>query len=378
MNRPVNRPHVFARGKASCYADLPDHFEVFLSSGAIISGKDRDLFWIGWGAHSWRSEPDARLLSFFAPDYFLRAKNPWLVFEFSREVSRETLLSWIDPYFSRLSSKAPQIGKWKEPSFESFGKDFSRIQLEIGKETFKKAVPVVFATAEFSFMPDFLVNCLQNSLQAPRTLFPYGFWIRDEKGKSEGCLGATPEVLFHLNEKTLETAAIAGTAKIEQDDSLFLSDPKERFEHQVVIDDIVSRLSPLGEVSCGETGILKLPNLSHLMTPIQVALSSSCDFEKQARDLHPTPALGIFPRHPELLEMLEAKEDVKRERFGAPFGAKWESKPTLCLVAIRNIQWHGERLSLGSGCGIVSQSDLESEWQELARKRKVTREVLGI
>jgi isochorismate synthase EntC len=48
-------------------------------------------------------------------------------------------------------------------------------------------------------------------------------------------------------------------------------------------------------------------------------------------------------------------------------------------VAIRNIQFNENGVvSLGSGCGIVNSSELQSEWQELLLKRQTVREMLGI
>ena len=51
---------------------------------------------------------------------------------------------------------------------------------------------------------------------------------------------------------------------------------------------------------------------------------------------------------------------------------------TLFLVAIRNIQWDVDKTLLGSGCGIVSESKIEREWNELTLKRKAVKELLHL
>jgi menaquinone-specific isochorismate synthase len=72
-----------------------------------------------------------------------------------------------------------------------------------------------------------------------------------------------------------------------------------------------------------------------------------------------------------------------RGRFGAPFGGFYRETASAelsqhCLVAIRNIQWQKTDVQLGSGCGIVPDSRLENEWDELKLKRESVKRMLGI
>jgi anthranilate/para-aminobenzoate synthase component I len=39
------------------------------------------------------------------------------------------------------------------------------------------------------------------------------------------------------------------------------------------------------------------------------------------------------------------------------------------LVAIRNVQWHGDTVRVGSGAGLLPESRLEREFEELRQKR---------
>ena len=63
----------------------------------------------------------------------------------------------------------------------------------------------------------------------------------------------------------------------------------------------------------------------------------------------------------------------KRNRFAAPFGVQYpisvENGRSICLVALRNVQWDGAIVSVGAGCGIVSESHYEDELAELELKR---------
>ncbi len=75
-----------------------------------------------------------------------------------------------------------------------------------------------------------------------------------------------------------------------------LQDEKLLNEHQIVVDDLCSRLKNLGTVTKGALQVLKLPLLSHLYTPIEVRVKDQIFFEDVVKKMHPTPALGGFPK----------------------------------------------------------------------------------
>ena len=66
-------------------------------------------------------------------------------------------------------------------------------------------------------------------------------------------------------------------------------------------------------------------------------------------------------------------------RYGAPVGYIEEGgKDSRCLVAIRNMQWKDNWIGLGAGCGIVPESRLDLEWEELQLKIQSIKEILGL
>jgi menaquinone-specific isochorismate synthase len=253
---------------------------------------------------------------------------------------------------------------------------------------------------------------------ANQSLHLYGVW--DE---SEGVLGATPEILFSGNLLgKIETCAVAGTrlkppAKVlpsRPPEVLpevlpeLLNDPKELQEHRFVIEGICSSLRAFArtferafvdavasapfsvpvEIEVGVTRELQLPSLSHLMTPISIdltalsrAMSESVKvfplFEELVRKLHPTPALGGFPRDQAQIWLRTVKTMPGRMRFGAPFGIVNEQGEAHCVVGIRNIQWKDSVVLIGAGCGIIVESDLDREWKELLGKIQSIRRIFG-
>jgi menaquinone-specific isochorismate synthase len=84
------------------------------------------------------------------------------------------------------------------------------------------------------------------------------------------------------------------------------------------------------------------------------------------RALHPTPAVGGYPRG-EALEEIQALEPFDRGWYAGPVG--WiGAGGAEFAVGIRSGLVRGNRLTLFSGAGIVAGSVPESEWAEIEQK----------
>jgi menaquinone-specific isochorismate synthase len=127
---------------------------------------------------------------------------------------------------------------------------------------------------------------------------------------------------------------------------------------------------------------LRRPKIAHLITPIffnETGGSERMSFFDMVRRLHPTAALGVSPRTEAGERWLrEADRGVKRRTFGAPFGLEREDKSALALVAIRNVQWNGDQVRVGSGAGMLLESRVELEWKELREKREQVKALFGL
>lgn len=260
---------------------------------------------------------------------------------------------------------------WREPPFEGFRDKFYEANVYFKKGSLKKIVPIVFEEASVTVTAQMLSEWLAAALsrQAQGNLF--GIW---DLKKGEGILGLTPEKLFSKNENVVETMALAGTQVFEGHD--LMSDLKERKEHRIVVDSLIQSLERFGDVEVGETREWQPSSLKHLRTDLRLITSASD--QELLKQLHPTPALGGDPQK-KALEVLQAwDQNILREGFGAPFG--WTSGPSesCYVVAIRCLIWKAGQLRLGSGCGIVAESQLETEWNELKIKRQSVKEIFGI
>jgi menaquinone-specific isochorismate synthase len=342
-----------------------------LQAGCILSNGPNDL-WIGWEDSPCRnSTPLPGKLNVFAPDFFLKDSKPWWSFKNYQKISRSELLQGI--LTETLSQLDAPKALWTGPDLEKFHAEFSDLKGHLDSKKLMKAVPVVFQKTElpmdWKMRGQFLSSLLRSTQNLP--LFVYGVW-----SSQEGILGASPEILFEVSSQgsLIRTAALAGTRlKSELSDPTrlpLLSDPKELQEHEFVIRGIEKSMENLGRVEIGKTQELELPTLSHLYTPIQIHLSQTLSFTEVATRLHPTPALGAFPKEEGRKWLASQSEAQSRGRFGAPFGFSFESGESRCVVAIRNLQWSGSHLQLGAGCGVVQASEFQREWQELLGKIK--------
>jgi menaquinone-specific isochorismate synthase len=364
----------------------------FLRNGCFFAINQTDVL-IGWGVWRRSAAAESNGCSVFTPDFYLRDEKPWRSPAHFQVINRDVFTRHVLPKLrSEVNSQILERGsdepvfeqrfQWVEPEREGFERQVLAIRSKFENGALEKAVPIVHAQAREIMTQDRLVAILDRMNQAPESLIPQGFW--DEK-EGAGLLGATPERLFSIDkENRLQTMALAGTrAKSPSGEGAreLLSDPKERHEHQIVVDDLKARLSVYGTIEVGETGVAELPTLFHLKTPISVTVPNP-DFATLARALHPTPALGIAPRSFDFQNMKEWDDVSLRGRYGAPFGICLRTKEFAiqdCLVAIRNVQWSNSSApTLGSGCGFVEESVTDQEWAELKLKRDSVQKVLHV
>jgi isochorismate synthase EntC len=134
------------------------------------------------------------------------------------------------------------------PDHSLFIKTVLGLKSRIKDKEFDKAVPFFFSQGKNQINSEILWKIWSNLLHAPLTLNSYAIWT-----DKWGMMGASPETLFEKQNKSISTMALAGTFarnqissdQIESLDHL-LSDPKERFEHEIVVRDLVQVLQQWG------------------------------------------------------------------------------------------------------------------------------------
>ncbi len=122
--------------------------------------------------------------------------------------------------------------------------------------------------------------------------------------------------------------------------------------------------------------LLKLKNVQHLKTPIAGELIPGRCILDVIADLHPTPAVGGFPRHA-ALEAIRNTEKLDRGWYAGPLGWIGASGHGEFAVALRSGLIDGGKATLFAGCGIVSGSDPQAEYAESCLKFQVMLRGLG-
>lgn len=340
-------------------------FSSYSQHGAILS-TGLDTVVIGYGERDWSQSTDnSQDPWFYFPDFFLRERMCW----FKHQKHEEILVSDLIDKISAAETRKP--ANWQCNGKEHYAKEFANLKNRFKSGLLKKAVPYIFYTIQGQVqIQNTLAFLLEHALKHPTYL--YGFWSNDG-----GILGGTPELLFTIDESgLLTTAAIAGTT-IPEEENRLLTDPKLIEEHALVIEGIMQSLRTFGTVHVGQTEILSLAKLSHAKTPISVQLSHDPEIDAIVNALHPTPALGAYPKDAGSQWLQDYHQLIPRGRYGAPVGVKLRGK-FHCYVAIRNMQWDQNELRIGVGGGIVERSNQSEEMDELALKFKATRTMLGI
>jgi menaquinone-specific isochorismate synthase len=209
-----------------------------------------------------------------------------------------------------------------------------------------------------------------------REVYPdcYNFLI--QKDSETSFIGATPERLASFRDGRFITEGLAGSIprgrSAMEDASLALSllkSQKERSEHQYVvkaIGDSLIKFSKSIDLS-RHPSVKKFQNVQHLFTPIVATIKDGVQIHELIRELHPTPAVGGFPKE-KAVPYINEIEGIDRGWYAAPVGWFNLSGDGEFAVAIRSALLHKNKAELFAGCGIVAESDPDTEWNETLLK----------
>jgi menaquinone-specific isochorismate synthase len=200
------------------------------------------------------------------------------------------------------------------------------------------------------------------------------FSLQHENGSS--FIGATPERLISVTGGKFTTEAIAGSAARDPDARIdaklardLLSSEKDLREHRHVVESIARRLADLGLEAriAKEPGLMTLPNVQHLRTPIEGDLPDDLHILDLVESLHPTPAVGGTPRENAIPD-IASWEPFPRGLFAGLTGWFDARGNGEFAVGIRSALTKGSSARLYAGAGIVRGSIPESELRETSLK----------
>jgi menaquinone-specific isochorismate synthase len=212
--------------------------------------------------------------------------------------------------------------------------------------------------------------------------YQFGFQLSDRYA----FVGASPERLFRLSGRTLESEAVAGTIGRGADDTedfmlseRLVASAKDQLEHRYVVEAVQSGLSELSSSpSAGpdsKLDIVQLHTLQHLRSSMTVEARADVTVGDILAALHPTPAVGGVPRD-KSCAAIRAHERSPRGWYGGPVG--WVGGDAAeFAVGIRSALLGANEAWLYAGAGLVRGSVPENEWTEIQDKLQAFRSAVN-
>lgn len=215
---------------------------------------------------------------------------------------------------------------------------------------------------------------LANSLRRLRDLHSQATTFALVHPRGEVFFGATPESLMHLQSEgpsvVADTEALGGSAPPgDQAGQALLADPKEGFEHALIVEHLLGALQGLGLDAQAPPApeLLKLAHIQHLRTPIKARCPASMRLLDLVNACFPTPAICGTPP-PEARRLISALEAHPRGLYTGVLGWQATHGHGSAYVPLRCATWRPGSVRLYAGAGIVSRSIPAREAQEVQRK----------
>ncbi|NLX57886.1 MAG: anthranilate synthase component I [Phycisphaerae bacterium] len=204
---------------------------------------------------------------------------------------------------------------------------------------------------------------------------PYMFFLRFDQVH---LIGASPEVMVRVENRTVTVRPIAGTrrrgADDAEDDRLaaeLLADPKERAEHIMLVDlgrNDVGRVARYNTVELTDTMVIeKYSHVMHIVSEVRGELRDGMDALDALKAGLPAGTLSGAPKV-RAMQIIDEMERTKRGPYGGAVGYFDFSGNMDTCIAIRTIIMDGRTAYVQAGGGVVADSVPETEFQETLNK----------
>lgn len=205
----------------------------------------------------------------------------------------------------------------------------------------------------------------------------------------DGMVGATPELLIRREAGLATSRVLAGTLSLKPDaeDPLaqaaeLTHSSKDIAEHEFAVQSVAAAIEPYcAAMNVPEAPfVLRLPNVMHLATDITGAVDPQASSLTLAGALHPTAAVCGTPTYG-AMQVIDELESLDRGRYAGPVGwvdTTGDGEWAIALRGGRIQPSDPSTIQLFAGCGIVADSDPESELAETKAKLLPMLQALGL
>jgi len=212
---------------------------------------------------------------------------------------------------------------------------------------------------------------------------PFMYYL---KFGSRKIIGASPELLLSLRDGDMETFPLAGTIKrgknAEEDQILarkLLNNPKEIAEHNMLVDlhrNDLGRVSKFGTVKVRSLmDIKKYSHVQHISSEITGVIKDDEDMFSAVAANFPMGTATGAPKV-ESMKIIDRNEKEARGPYGGGVGHFGFNGDCTFALTLRSLFISGEDAYAQTSGGIVYDSEVDKEYQEIVNKLAAMKEVL--
>ena len=214
---------------------------------------------------------------------------------------------------------------------------------------------------------------------------PYAFLLEEA---DFALAGASPEMLVRVADGEAETLPIAGTLPRGADEAedrarfeALKADPKERAEHQMLVDlarNDLGRVAVPGGVRVeAPLALQRTSHVLHLTTTVKATLKPGLDALDVLASVFPAGTVSGAPKLRAAQRIAELEGEARGPYGGALIRLGVDGALDSALI-LRTVTYAGDRAYLQAGAGIVKASDPTREYLETLHKMGAPAQALGV
>jgi anthranilate synthase component 1 len=248
----------------------------------------------------------------------------------------------------------------------------------------RKCVGYIHAGDIFQVVPSqrFSIRTDVDPLEIYRSLrvinpSPFMFFVRTGDAVLVGC---SPEIMCRVENRVVTVRPLAGTRRRGKTDAEdrrleqeLLADPKERAEHVMLVDlgrNDVGRVAKFGSVQLTEVMVVeRYSHVMHISSEVQGVLRDELDAFDAIKACLPAGTVSGAPKV-RAMEVIDELEPHRRGPYGGAVGYfDYRGNMDTC-IALRTMVIKDGIVHVQAGCGVVADSDPDSEYDETVNKAR--------
>lgn len=214
---------------------------------------------------------------------------------------------------------------------------------------------------------------------------PFMYYLKFDKTK---IIGASPELLFSLRDGEMTTRPLAGTIKrgrSEKEDQqlarTLLNDPKERAEHNMLIDmhrNDIGKVAQFGTVKVRDLMTVKrFSHVQHISSEVVGIISPKENMFSALASNFPMGTICGTPKL-ETIKIIDSNEKNARGPYGGGVGQFGFNGDCTFALTLRSLFISGKYAYSQTSGGIVCDSNPAKEYDEIERKSAAMKKALGL